>query len=208
MSRGGIPATDIGPLRAFPISCAFSHALNGHRSAADNCINWVNSFWSAYEAKLRDSGLTTDEEVKKIFIQAMQYSALYLLAGYGIGVHMEYLPVDQDNTKDLERVKESIGIVGLKFLMYGMDVETELSLEKLKAKFLQAIEEEVSQLIGVKKVRRNRRSSMLRMSGRRVSDGNIRAGILDRKSTNSTNSAKLLGMIESVSAADEIIAMQ
>ena len=53
----------------------------------------------------------------------MQYSALYLLAGYGIGVHMEYLPVDKDNTKDLERVKESIGVVGLKFLMYGMDVE-------------------------------------------------------------------------------------
>ena len=87
-------------------------------------------------------------------------------------------------------------------------IETELSLEKLKAQFLQAIEEEVSQLISVKKVRRNRRSSMLRMSGRRVSDGNIRAGILDRKSTDSTNSAKLLGMIESISAADEIIAMQ
>ena len=34
---------------------------------------------------------------------------------------MEYLPVDQDNTKDLERVKESIGVVGLKFLMYGID---------------------------------------------------------------------------------------
>lgn len=207
MSRGGIPATDIGPLRAFPISCAFAHALNGHRSAADNCIDWVTSFWSAYEAKVRNSGLKT-EDVKKIYIQAMQYSALYLLAGYGIGVHMEYLPVDQDNTKDLERVKESIGIVGLKFLMYGMDTETELSLEKLKAQFLQAIEEEVSQLISVKKVRRNRRSSMLRMSGRRVSDGNIRAGILDRKSTNSTNSAKLLGMIESDSAADGVIAMQ
>ena len=158
MSRGGIPATDIGigPLRAFPISCAFAHALNGHRSAADNCIDWVKSFWSAYEAKVRDSGLTS-EDVKKIYIQAMQYSALYMLAGYGIGVHMEYLPIDQDNIKDVERVKDSIGIVGLKFLIHGMDVETELSLEKLKAQFLQAIEEEVSQLISVKKVRRNRR---------------------------------------------------
>ena len=199
MSRGGVAGIDIGPCRSFPISCAFAHALNQNSVAGTNCIEWLDSFWSSYEASIRKSG-KTEKEVTKVFRQSLQYTALYCLAYYGINVHMEFLPIDEGNEEDLTKVKESIGLFGLKCLQYGMD--TSLSLVELKNNYEQAIKQEMTFLHKVKKVQRGRRSSMLRASGRRVSDANLHYA-LDRLSFASNEgrreSLAMIHKLESVS---------
>ena len=77
---------------------------------------------------------------------------------------MKFLPIDEGNVEDLTKVKESIGLVGLKYFEWGVDES--LSLDELKANYSQAIEEEMTVLLSIKKARRNRRASVLPASGR------------------------------------------
>lgn len=91
-----------------------------------------------------------------------------------MGYHMEFLPLDDADIEGLTRVKESLGVLGLKFLSWGFgrsDSEVDLTLPELRKMFNATVTEEIQRLSPIKAVRgRNRRSSMLRASGRRVSD--------------------------------------
>ena len=195
MAHGGTAGHDIGTLRSFPISSAFAHAINGHRHAALDCLSWLNTLWSSYEAAVRKAG-TSEEQVTRIFRHSLQYTALYLLAYYGLNIHMEFLPIQEGNTEDLKKVKESIGLVGLKYLEWGMDES--LSLDELKENYEQAIEKEMNRLLTIKKVRRNRRSSVLRASGRRVSDANLHFADLERLSILSADRASFVSKLETL----------
>lgn len=66
-----------------------------------------------------------------------------------------------------------------------------LSLDNLQANYKQLIEAEKGRLLQVKRItsRRNRRSSVLRMSGCRVSDANLHFANLDRRSFISADSS-------------------
>ena len=99
---------------------------------------------------------------------------------YALNIHMEFLPTDEGNIVDLTTVKEIVGHVGLKCFHWGVD--DKISLDDLKTNFTQLIDSETGRLLQIKKVRRNRRSSVLRVSGRRVSDVNIHLAGLDRPS--------------------------
>mmetsp|Transcript_28197 Transcript_28197/g.57226 ORF Transcript_28197/g.57226 Transcript_28197/m.57226 type:complete len:133 (+) Transcript_28197:671-1069(+) len=93
---------------------------------------------------------------------------------------MDFLPIDEDNTVDLTAVKEAVGYVGLKCFHWGVD--DKISLDDLKTNLKQLIDAEMGRILQIKKVRRNRRSSVLRTSGRRVSDANIHYANWDRQS--------------------------
>lgn len=198
MAHGGTAGHDIGTLRSFPISCAFAHSINSHRHAALDCLSWLDKFWSSYEAAVCKVD-TSEEQVTRIFRHSLQYTALYLLAYYGLNVHMEFLPIDEGNVDDLTKVKESIGLVGLKCLEWGMDES--LSLDELKANYSQVIEEEMAILLNIKKVRSNRRSSVLRTSGRRVSDANLHFAALDRLSIISADGSAFVSKLETGSCS-------
>ena len=144
---------------------------------------------------MRNAG-TSEEQITRIFRHSLQYTALYLLAYYGLNIHMEFLPIDGGNTKDLDKVKESIGLVGLKYLEWGMDES--LPLDELKQNYEQAIEEEMNRLLTIKKVRRNRRSSVLRASGRRVSDAILHFADLERLSILSADRASFTSKLETL----------
>lgn len=195
MSHAGCAGQDIGPLRAFPISCAFAHSINGYSQAAINIISWVDTFWTSYEAATRKAG-TPEEQVAKVFRQSLQCTAFFLLAYYGLGVHMDFLPIDENNVEDLCKVKESSGLAGLKLLQLGMDEG--LSLIDLKHKYKHAIEEEMNELRPIKKVQRKRRSSLLRATGRRVSDADFHfARDRNRSSMISSDGALLIDQFPS-----------
>lgn len=195
MAHGGTAGHDIGTLRSFPISCAFAHSINGHRHAALDCLSWLDTLWSSYEVAVNKVN-TSEEQVTRIFRHSLQYTGLYLLAYYALNIHMEFLPIDEGNVEDLTKVKESIGLVGLKCLEWGMDKS--LSLAELKANYSQAIEEEMAILLSTKKVRRNRRSSVLRASGRRVSDANLHFSALDRLSIISADGSAFVSKLETL----------
>lgn len=195
MSHGGAAGHDIGTLRSFPISSALAHSINGHRHAALDCLSWLNALWSSYEAAVRKVS-TSEKQVTRIFRHSLQYTGLYLLSYYSLGFHMEFLPIDEGNVEDLSKVKECIGVIGLKCLEWGMDEN--LSLDELKENYTIAIEEEMSRLLTIKKVRRNRRSSVLRASGRRVSDANLHFATLDRLSIISADGSVFVSKLETL----------
>ena len=201
MAHGGTAGHDIGTLRSFPISCAFAHSINGHRHAALDCLSWLNAFWSSYEAAVRKAN-NSEEQVTRIFRHSLQYSALYLLGHYALNIHIEFLPIDEGNVEDLTKVKESIGLVGLKYFEWGMDES--LSLDELKANYSQAIEEEMTMLLSIKKVRRSRRASVLRASGRRVSDANLYFAAPDRVSIISADGSAIISKLKTLPSETEI----
>jgi len=111
----------------------------------------------------------------------MTYSAL--------GFHMEYLPIDDQKgvgAEDLEKVKESLGIIGLKFASTGFVNNNTMTLLELRNEFHKIVNEEILHLLpkqeeekkegnATKTINTRRRSSLLRETGRRVSDAYIYA---------------------------------
>jgi len=88
---------------------------------------------------------------------------------------MDYLPLDEIPVDDQGKVFGSIGYVGLRLseLANGEDRCGEsMSLAELKAFFTKTVTDEIYDLSAVTAKRRSRprRTSMLRASGRRVSD--------------------------------------
>lgn len=177
MSRAGCAGQDIGPMRPFPIACALAHTLNGNHHAAEECLDWIDKIWSCYEAGARSNGVS-DEQLTKICRYSLQVSSAYLLYYSCWGVHMDFLPIDEGNTEDLEKVKECLGVLFLKCMKWGTDES--LSLQELKDHYKGAVREEKDRLAKARKVRRNRRSSVLRASGRRVSDAYLHLANLER----------------------------
>ena len=89
---------------------------------------------------------------------------------------MEHLPLDEGNTDGLNRIKESLGVIGLKCMNWGFGrgvSSDETTLSDVRQMFKDALAEEMKLLTPAKAVRRGRRSSMLRASGRRVSDAHL-----------------------------------
>ncbi|KAL7554391.1 hypothetical protein ACHAWF_017835 [Thalassiosira exigua] len=202
MAHAGTAGWDVGSLRSFPVACALAHSINGHDRAATECLDWLDAFWSSYEGAMRDAG-KSEEDVAGVYRQSLRATACYLLAYYGINVHMEFLPIDEGNTEDLGKVKEGIGAVGFKCLRWSVD--DSLSYRDLAANYKGAIEEEMDRLRSAKKVRRSRRSSVLRASGRRVSDANLFVAGLDRMSIGGSDRSILLKM-ESLLMEDDLSA--
>lgn len=210
MAHAGVAGHDVGPLRSFPISCAFAHSINGHRNAALDILNWLDTVWDEYEAAMRSDG-TSEQQTTKIFRDSLVFTALYCLAYYGLDIHMEFLPIDEGNVEDLTKVKESIGVLGLNCFNWGTAGGSDLSLEELKAKFKHCIEEEMGGLLYIKKPRRNRRSSVLRLTGRRVSDAALHFAKMDRLSFVSADGSleghgrrSMIGKLETLPSSEKL----
>lgn len=170
MSHAGVAGHDLGTLRAFPIACAFAHSINGHRHSAHDILNWLNKLWDQYEMTMHKSE-STELYMTKIFRDSLKYTALYLLAAYKLNIHVEFLPIGEGRSKDVDIVKESTGVAGLE--CFQLSMSHDLTLNELKHNFQNIVEKEMAGLLQRKRIERNRRSSVLRASGRRVSDANL-----------------------------------
>ncbi len=188
LSHVGPAGRDLGPFQAFPYSCIFAHEINGDSQCADNISNFLDNLWKEYDAQLFAHG-KSDEDVRHAYRDALVFCGLYMIAYSALGIHVNFLPIESTttNTTDvlLAKVKESIGVMGLKVFVLGCGGDTaNLSLKDLRSKVKAAVDEEV-ELLGQgtdhNPNRRKRRSSVLRSSGVRVSDGHIHITGLDRE---------------------------
>lgn len=94
---------------------------------------------------------------------------------YYMGMHMNYLPIDDIPEDDKAEVLGSIGYIGLKLneLAWSGDSRIEaMSLSELQVFFTKLVSDEILELSAATAKRRSRplRLSVLRTSGTRVSD--------------------------------------
>ena len=169
-SRCGPIAIDMGFIHPFPITCLLTHAMSGELSSSENIIKFLDTLWDEYSSTVQ-----TDRELSDIYRTMLSFTGVILIAYYKLGFHLDFLPLDEGNVEGLDRIKKSIGVLGMKFLSWGFGCnEDTTTLSDMRTRFKDAITEEILLLSPVKKMRgRNRRSSMLRASGRRVSDAHL-----------------------------------
>jgi len=173
-SRCGPIGIDVGFVHPFPIACVLTHAMNGELSSSENILKFLDTLWNEYSSTVQ-----TGRELSDIYRTMLSFTGVILIVYYKLGFHLEFLPLDDNNVEGLNRVKESIGVIGLKFLSWGFGNEEEdmTTLPEIRKKFKDAVAEEVQLISPTKKMRgRTRRSSMLRVSGRRVSDAYLVLG--------------------------------
>jgi len=164
----------------FPLACVFAHAINGdYDGSSKSILKFLDVLWMEYTSNIllppNSPGI---DSIKDIYYQVLGCCGVITLAYCSLGFHMEYLPIEEHRKDDLRKVKDSLGIIGLKFLNIGFGTSKEdkekLSLDDLKKKFNDIIQEEIDRIVPDHVPRPDkkpsRRSSVLRQSGRRVSD--------------------------------------
>ena len=209
MSHCGPIGKDLGFFLPFPLACVLAHAANGDSAASNRILDCIETLWSDYSAaiEIASSSSSASTQINKtlnpadIYRQILGFSAVVLLAYSAFGFHIDTLPIEDKDIEGTEgsvqfkKVKESLGILGLKFISIGFgrgctssnanDVDTNtLSLADLKMQFRDSIHEEMNRLQPTttqpqhRMAATSKRSSLLlrrRASGvtRRVSDSSI-----------------------------------
>jgi hypothetical protein len=180
LSHVGPIGKDIGSFFPFPLACVFAHAINGdHDGSSRSILKFLDVLLTEYTSNIllppNSPGI---DSINDIYYQVLGCCGVITLAYCSLGFHMEYLPIEEHRKDDLRKVKDSLGIIGLKFLNIGFGTSKEdkerLSLDDLKKKFNDIIQEEIDRIVPDHVPRPDkkpsRRSSVLRQSGRRVSD--------------------------------------
>jgi hypothetical protein len=126
--------------------------------------------WEAYANELQTSGEKDEEFIRKTYQNTIAWCGWFLfLVYYILKSQVSFLPLE--NSKDVDTLLESTGVIGLQCLQWGYMPTENLSVVELRAKLRALIEYEIGRTKKPASILRRRRPSMLRASGRRVSDG-------------------------------------
>jgi len=169
-SHCGSIGKDLGFLNALPVVCALEHALNGDKASSESILEFIDTVWETYAVSIHLEG--KDLSIRDVYRQVMGWFACLIMAYGSIGLHNEYLPIEEGRTEDLARVKESMGVLSLECYEMGFPgVPEDATLKELRKQFKDVVQTKLDQLAPppTSTVVR-RRLSLLRASGRRVSD--------------------------------------
>lgn len=175
MSMAGPHGRDAGIFMCWPAACALYHAAHGQKEAAFDCLSCCVEFWDKYSEIMVEKGGKDEAFLIKAFRSSMGWCSFYMfVAFYEMGLLIENLPMDQLSEELVIKTKGAIGLVGIKLMEYGFDfdLEPDLSLEEIRSRFRNIAVSEIELLLETasKYKSRPRRASVLRASGRRVSD--------------------------------------
>ena len=133
----------------------------------------------------------------KMFRTSMGFHAKYqFIAYYQLGINTEHWPIDGLSEDMVVKAKGSVGLTGLKIMEYGFgNKEPDLSLDDLRTRYRQIVASEIESLAEAasKHVARPRRASVLRETGRRVSDAFLVEQVARRLSAVSVDSVSTGG---------------
>jgi thiamine kinase-like enzyme len=192
MTYAGPRGRDAGIFQAFPICCALSHAVQGHKAEALHILDSLIVFWDAYAGILKKKGKDEDY-VRDTYTNSLGWNAFFLVVVYYMfRYQIENLPLEGVSEEDQEKVFGSIGYIGVKFFAVAFaDVGKDLGMEELNVFFKELVTGEIDELaeVGSKRRARPRRASVLRASGRRVSD----AGIYEEAARRASGSPQAVG---------------
>jgi hypothetical protein len=174
MTIAGPKGKDVGIFHAWPLACALCHAVQGHKSEAYHLVDCVIQFWDDYVKVLVEKGGKDEAYFANTFRQALGSCSSFMLGVfYMLGLMTENLPLEGVPADEAGKAKSAIGLIGLKFarIQYMGDM-ADLNLEELRAWFKEAITAQIESLLMIPAGRRSapRRGSVLRKTGRRISD--------------------------------------
>jgi len=172
-SHVGPLGKDIGFAQCFPMACLLAHAINGDEASSKSILEFFDALWETYSASINLDG--KDLSLVDLYRQTIGFLGVMLQTYSGVGIHMDYLPLEEGNTEDLIKVKESLGVLALECYEIGWLGRPEgATLEELRTRFSDAVQKEMNHLTPVAETEPRRpsarRSLMLRTKGRRVSD--------------------------------------
>jgi hypothetical protein len=131
------------------------------------------TFWDAYAETLLKKGKDADY-VRDAYINSFGWNACFILAvHYMFRMQIEHLPLEGVSEEDQGKVFGSFGFIAVKLFAMGFaDFGNGLSMEELSAFYKDLVTGEIDELaeVGSKRRARPRRASVLRSTGRRVSD--------------------------------------
>jgi len=168
---------DIGLFYPFPLACSITHAINGNKQFSLDILNCLGLLWSEYASALSKTGNKSEEDLKNAYHTVMGQAGSFLFSVYyHRAIQMEFLPLEGNQ---LMTARESLGYLGLHCLNIGFGREYEkCNLDELRSKFTTIVYKEIERCTPVRPSRQFMRSSMLRESGRRVSDAGLYASII------------------------------
>jgi hypothetical protein len=192
MAVVGPQGADPGKVMCYPVACAICHAMNGNKTEAYHILDCINEFYDLYETEILtrmysgDDVDKTDRELSLIdlYRQTMGWLTFMLYnVFYQLNIFHDTMPVQDLSEEFNTKAKGSYATIGLKLMKfaYGSDRPKGISLDESKQFFNELIHTEIDELLEVaaadaaaNKRRRGgeRRSSLLRMTGRRVSVSN------------------------------------
>jgi len=150
MAFAGPIGRDLGTFFPFPLCCALAHALQGNQNATIDLFSKLGFIWEEYASGLREGG--KDEAfINYAFRSAIGWCGRFMFLGfYTSGTHMEDFPID--NSADKQLLLDSIGVLGLKFMLWSFDAteSQRLSATELYEQFRYTIWDEVVFLIATK----------------------------------------------------------
>lgn len=194
LARPGRKGHDIGLMMSFPIMCSYFHAIRGHTEKAIDIIDCMKELWDHYERFLDEKGNANETYITDAFQGAVSKCGSFtLLAFYVFGCFTEYIDKQGLSQMQINKVMGRVGITALKFMELGFgmdDTSTDVPppLDELRHTFYDITTQNIQILSEVAKTHRrnlSRRSSLLRASGKRVSDASIRMETIRRFSSNS-----------------------
>jgi len=165
---------DVGLTYAWPIACIVAHAINGNKDASEGILDILNLLWTEYASALQEFGQKDAERLCTIYRSVIgQLGGHMFFAYFSLGIAMDALPLE-GNLVNIATARESLGNLGLKCMMLGFGKNNvDKSLQSLQSMFNALMKEEINYHLPSRPSRRNMRSSMLRASGRRVSDASV-----------------------------------
>jgi hypothetical protein len=174
-SHVGPLGKDIGFAQCFPMACLLAHAINGDEASSKSILEFFDTLWQTYSASINLEN--KDLSLVDLYRQTIGFLGVMLQTYSGMGIHMDYLPLEEGNVEDLTKVKESLGVLALECYEIGWLCRPgDATVEELRTRFSDAIQKEMDHLapapMSETEPRRPsaRRSSILRTTGCRVSD--------------------------------------
>lgn len=176
MSIAGPIGEDLGVTLCVPISLALAHAINGNDDANVSIIKFIDQLLGTYIAEMKAGG-KNDEEMSYIVRNIIARCGM---RGYLIHYMLDMipqLPMPELSGQNIRHLADANGILGLEMMRFGFDddyIESSATVDELIAKFNELLKEEMKRMSaifassGARASRR--RSSILRATGRRISD--------------------------------------
>lgn len=165
----GPAGKDIGWVQVFPIACALTHTINGDAESASSIVEFCESVWSVYEADLQLDGKNLS--IEDVYRSAIASLGIMLQTYSALGVHLDHLPIADGNTDDLEKIKDSLGVLSLECYEIGyLNKYDGSSVGDLRKHFKDALQAELDLLTPAAQKSISKRRSTLRATRKRVSD--------------------------------------
>lgn len=177
MAYAGPRGRDAGVFQSWPIGCAIAHSTQGRKAEAVHIFDCMVKFWDAYAATLSEKGKDEDY-IHSTFRNALGWTAFFHVGVYYMfKLQIEHFPLEGASEEDRAKTLESCGFLGTKLFQIAFtDLGKDLSLEELRALYKRLVFDEIESLTeyaSKKRRARPRRASVLRASGRRVSDAGM-----------------------------------